>query len=139
MSARYGPLPDLNYVPTVERLLQNSKENKQAGVVKGAAELTPEAAETFRAELARMYREQEELYQEALRHGVPKELARVHLPVGRFTRMRASANLRNWLGFLSLRMDPTAQWEIQQYAHAVGEIVASTFPRTWALFGEGRL
>jgi thymidylate synthase ThyX len=51
--------------------------------------------------------------------------------------MRASANLRNWLAFLTLRMDPSAQWEIQQYANAVGELIAATFPRTWTLFEEG--
>jgi thymidylate synthase (FAD) len=48
--------------------------------------------------------------------------------------MRASANLRNWLAFLSLRMDPAAQWEIRQYANVVGELVKVNFPRTWELF-----
>ena len=38
------------------------------------------------------------------------------------------------LAFLTLRMAPQAQWEIRQYANAVGEIVAATFPRTWELF-----
>jgi hypothetical protein len=56
--------------------------------------------------------------------GVPKELARLPVPVARYSRMRASANLRNWLAFLTLRMAPNAQWEIRQYANAVGEIVA---------------
>ena len=36
------------------------------------------------------------------------------------------------------RMDRNAQWEIRQYANAVGELVASSFPRTWELFVEGR-
>ncbi len=49
----------------------------------------------------------------------------------------ASANLRNWLAFLTLRMDEHAQWEIRQYANAVGELIAEAFPRTWALFEEG--
>src|ERR1700722_1823180 len=40
MSARYTPLPDVNYIPTVDRLLINSKSNKQAGTIKGAEELT---------------------------------------------------------------------------------------------------
>lgn len=138
MSARYVPLPDVNYVPTVERLLINSKTNKQAGTVAGAAVLDETRAEWFRAELARSYAQAEELYQLALGAGVPKELARVHLPVGRYSRMRASANLRNWLAFLTLRMDPAAQWEIRQYASAVGSLIAERFPRTWALFSEGR-
>lgn len=137
MSARYTPLPDENYVPTVERLLINSKTNKQAGTVKGAAVLDEEGAEDFREALTAVYAGAEELYQEALNAGVPKELARIHLPVGRYSRMRASANLRNWLAFLTLRMDAAAQWEIRQYANAVGAAIAEMFPRTWALFAEG--
>ncbi len=138
MSSRYVALPDFNYIPTVERLLINSKTNKQAGVIKGAAELTPESAETYRTWLSDMYRDQEQLYQAALQAGVPKELARVHLPVGRYSRMRASANLRNWLGFLTLRMDGGAQWEIRMFANAVGDLIKEEFPRTWELFVEGR-
>lgn len=134
MSARYTPLPDLNYVPSVERLLLNSKTNKQAGTVKGAAELTASAAESFQIGLRKSYERAQWLYDEALAAGVPKELARVHLPVGRYSRMRASANLRNWLAFLTLRMDPAAQWEIRQYAKALGQIIAERFPRSWALF-----
>lgn len=138
MSARYTPLPDVNYVPTVERLMLNSKTNKQAGTVKGAEELTEAAARAFQDALAIQYAEQEKLYQWALRSGVPKELARIHLPVGRYSRMRASANLRNWLAFLTLRMAPEAQWEIRQYANAVGELGAANFPRTWELFSGGK-
>jgi thymidylate synthase (FAD) len=50
--------------------------------------------------------------------------------------MRASANLRNWLAFLTLRMAPTAQWEIRQYADAVSQIIRNNFPRTHELFLE---
>ncbi len=136
MSARYVPLPDENYIPTVERLLVKSKTNKQAGTIAGAAELTEERAAGFRDALANMYAKQEEFYQLALIGGVPKELARIHLPVGRYSRMRASANLRNWLAFLTLRQAPGAQWEIRQYAEAVRAALAESFPRTLALFSE---
>lgn len=139
MSARYTPLPDVNYIPSIERLMINAgTSNKQAGTVKGAAELTQVDAEWFRASLRDVYATAQHVYERALKYGVPKELARVHLPVGRYSRMRASANLRNWLGFLTLRMDSAAQWEIRQYANVVGELIAETFPRTWALFDSGR-
>jgi thymidylate synthase (FAD) len=134
MSARYTPLPDVNYLPTVERLMMNSATNKQAGTIKGADELTADTAEMFRHHLRERYIQAEELYQWALRQGVPKELARVHLPVGRYSRMRASAVLRNWLGFLTLRMAPGAQWEIRQYANVVHALLAEHFPRTMKLF-----
>ena len=134
MSARYTPLPDVNYVPSVERLMMRGGSNKQASAVKGSAELTREHAHLFRTNLTWEYIRQEDLYQRALKAGVPKELARCVLPVGRYSRMRASANLRNWLGFLTLRMAPDAQWEIRQYANAVATFVEKAFPRTWELF-----
>lgn len=138
LSARYTPLPDVNYIPSVERLLVNSQSNKQAGVISGAEELTPEAAEMFRLELQGIYSKAEQIYQGALQNGVPKELARVLLPVGRYSRMRASANLRNWLQFLSLRQDDAAQWEIRQYANVVADLLTEKFPRTMALYKDGK-
>jgi thymidylate synthase (FAD) len=134
MSARYAPLPDVNYVPTPERCLVATTANKQAGVMKDADMLTESNAQWFLDEIKRHYESAERLYQVALKLGVPKELARIGLPVGRYSRMRASANLRNWLGFLTLRMDPAAQWEIRQFANAVGSIIAEQFPKTWELF-----
>jgi thymidylate synthase (FAD) len=134
MSARYIPLPDLNYVPTIDRLLINSLVNKQAGAIKGSDILTEEKAGEFRLELKRKYDEQEAFYQWALKIGVPKELARIDLPVGRYSRMRANANLRNWLAFLTLRSAPDAQWEIRQFAFEVGKLIAERYPRTWHLF-----
>lgn len=135
MSARYAPLPNLNYVPTIERLLAGGGHlTKQAGTAAGARELTVRAADRFREALIVGYDALQTGYEAALDDGVPKELARILLPVGRYSRMRASANLRNWLAFLTLRMASNAQWEIRQYASAVGEMVADRFPRTWDLF-----
>lgn len=131
LSARYTPLPDLYYVPTTERCLLNSKTNKQAGRV---ADLKQEFVESFPARLEKEYATCESLYQEALANGVPKELARCIMPVGHYSRMRASANLRNWLGFLTLRQAPNAQWEIRQYADALNSILVERFPRTLELF-----
>lgn len=139
MSARYSPLPDVNYIPTVERLMMNAgTSNKQAGTVSGAHVLTEWAAQDFRKDLQDIYEDAEQLYQKALNRGVPKELARIHLPVGRYSRMRATGNLRGWLAFLTLREAPAAQFEIRQFAHAVSSIIAETFPRTHALYVERR-
>lgn len=134
MSARYTPLPDLNYIPTVERLLCSSTTNKQASVAKGANVLDTANAILYQGMLGQMYKAQQTFYEQALANGVPKELARIHLPVGRYSRMRASANLRNWLAFLTLRLAPNAQEEIRLYARSVGEILYNLFPRTMELF-----
>lgn len=133
MSARYSPLPDVNYIPSLERVMIDGGNNKQAQGISGT-KLTESNAHSFLVRLEEHYDECELNYQSALTDGVPKELARCFLPVGRYSRMRASANLRNWLAFLTLRMAPQAQWEIRQYAIAVARIVQEIFPRTYSLF-----
>lgn len=134
-SARYIPLPDENYMPSLERVLEGSNTsttNKQAqGLQKG---MTENQASAWLAALEASYQQTQALYDQALAAGVPKELARIILPVGRYSRMRASANLRNWLAFLTLRQAPDAQWEIREYANAVGTLIADRFPRTWEIF-----
>lgn len=136
MSARYVPLPDVNYIPTIERLMILGGSNKQAQGVGNI--LHRNEAETFQRDLQKSYMEAEIQYQHALNNNIPKELARLIIPVGRYSKMRASANLRNWLQFLTLRMAENAQWEIRQYANAIGEIIALQFPRTWELFNNER-
>ena len=139
MSARYTPLPDENYVPTLGRLMvgaNTATTNKQA---QGTGQhLTEDAATAWAHELHSLYGQAQTVYEAGIAIGVPKELARLPVPVARYSRMRASANLRNWLAFLTLRKAQTAQWEIRQYADAVGMLIAEHFPRTWALFENER-
>lgn len=134
LSARYTPLPDVDYVPTVERLMMSGGANKQA-MSTGEA-LTAHSAEMFRQMITETYAQISIEYGAALKAGVPKELARLIIPVGRYSRMRASANLRNWIQFMTLRCASNAQWEIRQYADVVCAILESRFPRTIALFKE---
>lgn len=136
MSARYTPLPDFNYMPTPERCLMVSGTNKQAGAVTGG--LTHGLVLIWLDQLAELYEHAEQIYQNGLAFGIPKEIARLPVPVARYSRMRAQANLRNWLAFLTLRMDPAAQWEIRQYANTLCEILRPVFPRTMELFMEKR-
>ena len=136
LSARYTPLPDLNYIPTVDRLMLNANgTNKQAGTIARAQPLTAANAERYRDALVDKYRNDQALYEQALADGIPKELARVHLPVARYSRMRASAVLSNWFKFLSLRMAPNAQYEIRVYANALFDLLSPVFPRSCGLFG----
>jgi thymidylate synthase (FAD) len=132
-SARYGPLPAFDYVPTVERMLRNAGRNKQAQAQAGARELTPEAAGEWLKELEGVYGHAEAVYRKGLEAGVPKELARLSMAVGRYSKMRAQAVLRNWLAFLKLRYAADAQWEIAKYADAVRRMLADRFPRTMSL------
>lgn len=134
LSARYTPLPDVNYIPSIERLMTNSSPNKQAQST--GKKLDLKGAEEFIRVLRFNYAAAQSTYESALAEGVPKELARLVIPVGRYSRMRASANLRNWIQFMTLRCDNNAQWEIRQYADAVQMTLAAKFPRTMYLFRE---
>lgn len=137
MSARYTPLPPLDYLPTIDRITAGAEDttNKQAG---GSGGLTEDNAAAFHFGLERHQGIAQSLYERDIANGVPKELARLYLPTSRYSQMRATANLRNWLGFLTLRLDPHAQWEIRQFAEAVHTLVLERFPETCALFDETR-
>lgn len=136
-SARYAPLPAFDYEPTIDRLMANADgTNKQAGRVDWASQLTREEAVRFSRSLHKLYAMAQNLYDDALEAGVPKELARLVIPVGRYSRMRVSANLRNWMGFLRLRLDPAAQQEIRDYAEACRAALTEKFPRSMGLFNE---
>lgn len=135
LSARYTPLPAVDYLPTLDRVMLNAGgSNKQAGTVAGADALTEHAAKDWLAAIGDFYTTAEDLYQQGLCAGVPKELARLVVPVGRYSRMRASANLRNWLSFVTLRSAPNAQWEIRQFSDALAGILSDAFPKTMEIF-----
>ncbi len=138
MSARYAPLPDLHYLPDSKSVHERAvaamaSKNRQAS---STVETPPswEDVDAWLAVQADLYAKQEAHYQLGLSIGIPKEMARIGMPVGHYSRMRACASLRNWLAFLTLRMAPNAQQEIREYANAVAEIVRAKFPRTAALF-----
>lgn len=135
MSARYIPLPDENYTPTTERCIPNPVDAKNRQALPFGVNIpSPAEVDTWLKSLNEAYQHAQRVYERGLDLGIPKELARLPVPVARYSCMRASANLRNWLQFLTLRMDVNAQWEIRQYANAVGDLIQQCFPRTWSLF-----
>lgn len=133
MSARYIPMPNEHYLPTLERCIVVNGKNKQSGK---STDRTPthEEALSWLEALANLYNQSELVYQEGLTIGIPKEIARTAVLVSRYSKMRASANLRNWLAFLTLRMDLSAQEEIRNYADAVALIISEYFPRVWDIY-----
>lgn len=137
LSARYTPMPDINYRPDRDRIIDGAKNVKNKQAI-GSNTLAVEAIDDWLKSVDTAYAGLEQTYQTGLAIGIPKEVARVVIPVGRYSRMRASANLRNWLGFLTLRLDIAAQFEIRQYAIAVNDLISSLFPRTSTLFNTER-
>jgi thymidylate synthase (FAD) len=138
MSARYIPLPDENYVPSKDDVIERSRKaleskNKQARSL-GERAIDPDQAEVWLEMLEDVYERAQKVYDIGIQLGVPKELARLPVTVGRYSKMRASANLRNWLQFLDLRTAPTAQQEIRLYANTVQSLLEDNFPRTMDLW-----
>lgn len=134
LSARYTELPNLFYIPSSDRIKKQSTTNKQ-----GSGEpLSAWTTDYCRDVIKKAYLDSREAYEVLLANGVAREVARLVIPVAQYSRMRASANLRNWLQFLELRLPENAQWEIRQYAEAVGSLIKTHFGRTYGLFAEGK-
>jgi len=71
-------------------------------------------------------------YEELLKRGVAPEQARAVLPQGTYTEWWWTGSLAAFARVYAQRSDPHAQWECQQYAAAIGEIIAPLFPHSWA-------
>ena len=94
----------------------------------------------YTSKMMRLVEAQERLYKEALSDGIAPEQARLLLPAySMYVRWRWTASLNSLLHFLSLRLDPHSQWEIQQYAHAINSEVYKSFPFTMAAWNEYRI
>ena len=134
LSARYTELPDLFYIPSRERILagKQSTTNKQ-GSEAGFSEAETDRIKDYFHDAAL---DTHNAYTDLLHRGVSKELARAVLPVSVYSKMRASANLRNWLHFVSLRTDPHAQYEIRVYAEAIESCLREKFPHAMEVYRE---
>ena len=123
-SLRYSESNCEFYVPTIERMQEQSTDNRQ-----GSGEmLSVENALLCMANLADSHVASRLTYDNLLRLGLTRELARNVLSFDLYASARVKCDLHNWLHFLKLRTDRHAQWEIQQYAVAIESIVKEKFP-----------
>lgn len=109
---------------------QSGKPNQDTG----ETPVPPPSSESLTAQAFIDYlRESEDLYKKYLdltNKGVSREMARIGLPVSLYTQWYWKIDLHNLLHFLSLRMDPHAQEEIQWYARAMHDLVQPIVPIT---------
>jgi thymidylate synthase (FAD) len=78
-----------------------------------------------------------QLYEEALKLGVSREMARLFLPAfGVYYTAVATIDAHNLLGFLRLRDHEHAQHEIRVYAQAIREIMRGVMPWTMEAIDE---
>jgi thymidylate synthase (FAD) len=123
ISGRYVVFPeDEFYVPEVFR--QQAKVNKQGSEGEIAPEHREAAAKTYldacKASVAQ--------YRALLDMGVCKEQARCVLPLGLYSEVYWTVSLQAVAHFIRLRTDSHAQWEIQEYGHAVAKLVEQAYP-----------
>lgn len=153
LSARYSEMDDEFYLPAIEMIQPQSQDNKQGR----GGELSDQSRNGVRWLMEAAYEHGLDTYNTLLgkrdkadfKNGAPiydpygsdenalldeefpgiaRELARAVLPVGIYSEFYWSQNLHNLLHFLSLRTHGTAQWEIQQFAEAILDVVRPIAP-----------
>ena len=129
-SLRYSEARDEFYIPDEKHILFQSKLNKQGRSGEVSADLKKKVQDYFREISDRSYA----VYSELNEAGIARELARAVLPVNIYTEWYWKNDLHNILHFLSLRMDPHAQYEIRIYAEAMAKIVKQIAPFAYEAF-----
>lgn len=131
-SARYSVLKDEFYLPELEDMMHQSKDNKQ-----GRAGRLNDAEATEAQNLMHFHNKTSyAVYEALLGEGMDltRELSRMVLPVSAYTEVYWKINLHNLLHFLMLRNDSHAQKEIRVYAEEIQKIVEDWVPMTAAAF-----
>ena len=127
ISGRYVPVEDY-YIPEVFRA--QSDDNKQAS--EGEVELQEECLMTWNDSIdhAKIF------YDGLLRRGVAKEQARCILPLSQYTEVYWTASFQAIVNFIELRDETTSQWEIQQYAKVMKELMFDIYPKTTKIWSK---
>ena len=135
-SARYSVLDREFYIPNVDQLAMQSKENHQGrGKLLEGAE-AQHVLNLLKEDATRNYDHYVEMLNEDHdgniidegRVGLARELARMNLTLNAYTQWYWKIDLHNLLHFLSLRADAHAQYEIRVYADAMLETVERWVP-----------
>lgn len=126
VSRRYVDSQAECYIPKKEDLRERDSNKKQGSkdTATPYADYAHEQLET--ATLAAM-----ETYEELLRNKVAPEIARMILPQSMYTEFIETGSLAAYARLCALRLDPTAQKEIRDYATAVDKLLRDAFPVSW--------
>ena len=129
ISGRYVPVKDF-YKPLIWR--QQSPDNKQGSGEDMPENINQECQQIFDNFMINV----DESYENLLKLGVAKEQARTILPLNQYTEVYWTASFQAIMNFLELRTEKTAQWEIQQYAQAIKQLVSKIYPETTNIWFE---
>ncbi len=129
VSGRYIPVKEY-YFPEVWR--QQSEDNKQAS----EGQLSDLQQKRMNHIYDRYLKDVERVYETMVNSGMAKEQARIVLPLSQYTLVWWTASFQSVMNFIELRDEPTAQWEIREYAKELKEIMLESFPETTKLWSE---
>ncbi|MDZ7780887.1 MAG: FAD-dependent thymidylate synthase [Gemmatimonadota bacterium] len=127
LSARYSLMPLLFYTPDEEHFALQSRTNKQGRDAGAPPEVYREAVERWE----RLRTDAGGTYGWLLEEDVAREIARIDLPVSTYTQWYWKIDLHNLLHFLSLRVDPRAQYEIRAFAEVIAAMVKRVAPLSY--------
>ena len=129
ISGRYVPVEDF-YTPDVWR--KQSEDNKQAseGVLD---DLQQKRMDDTYNEFMRQVRV---AYDRMIDAGMAKEQARIILPLNQYTEVYWTASFQAVMNFIELRNEKTSQWEIQEYAKSLLDLMYDSFPKTTKIWSE---
>ena len=127
ISGRYVEVEDY-YTPSVFR--RQSEDNKQAS--EGAIEQQSAALGAWEESL----KHAKTFYENLLRLGVAKEQARAILPLNQYTEVYWTASFQAIANFIELRAEKTSQWEIQEYAKALQNLMFKVYPKTTEIWSK---
>ena len=125
LSARYSLLPLLFYRPAQSDFAYQSRVNNQG---RAPAPAPPALYRTAIERWEALRREAAETYGWLLEEDVARELARIDLPLSTYTQWYWKIDLHNLLHFLTLRVDPHAQWEIREYGRTMAGMLKLVAP-----------
>lgn len=131
-SARYSELENEFYIP--QRWEEQGVANRQGSSTPLNSEDAAALRDTFLHQSEAAY----QAYQDCLRKGLSRELARTLLPVNIYTQWYWKIDLHNLLHFIALRGDDHAQYEIQVYAHVLESLVKAWVPLAYEAFQDYR-
>ena len=148
ISARYSILDREFYIPQTEILAAQNKDLKQG---RSDEPINEEQAlfvqELLRSDASRAYDNYEILLNtdssgetiDEDKDGIARELARMNLSLNFYTQWYWKIDLHNLLGFLALRTDSHAQYEIRVYADLLLEVVKLWVPLVYNSFAKYRV
>ncbi|WP_431283952.1 FAD-dependent thymidylate synthase [Humitalea sp. 24SJ18S-53] len=147
ISARYSILEREFYLPAPTALAAQSSVNRQGRgeVLQGAeadrvlALLRDDATRTYDNYLDMLNESEDGTPGDPSRPGLARELARMNLTLNTYTQWYWKTDLHNLFGFLSLRGDAHAQYEIRVYAEAMMDTVRAWVPLSTEAFSDYRL